>query len=268
MQSNYPNLPIVLAIGGHDPGGGAGIQADIESIAANGCHAATVITCLTVQDSCDLTSMQPLQPEQIAAQAEAVFADCQINAIKIGLIGDPLIAEILVSLLETHPRIPVIFDPVLATGGGSDLASEKLLQIIRDRLFPLCSLITPNSLEARRLCGADLSLDECAQKLLSLGTESVLITGTHEATSTVSNRLYGKHGLLDESHWERLPGEYHGSGCTLAAAISAAIAREIPLTQAIRQGQSYAWQSLRHGFRSGRCQSLPDRLYRLERNQS
>ncbi len=265
MQEPNYSLPTVLAIGGHDPSGGAGIQADIESIAANGCHAATAVTCLTVQDSCDLIALHPVDPAQLIAQVEAVLGDGKIGAMKIGLIGAASIAQALVSLLKDHAAPPVIFDPVLATGAGSELASEELLEVIRYELLPLCSLITPNSLEARRLCGKDLPLDECAQMLLAGGVKSILITGTHEQSATVSNRLFDRNGLLDESHWERLPGEYHGSGCTLAAAISAFIARGTPLSEAVRQGQAYSWQSLKQGFRSGRCQSLPDRLYKLGR---
>jgi hydroxymethylpyrimidine/phosphomethylpyrimidine kinase len=268
MKQKTQTLPIVLAIGGHDPSGGAGIQADIESIAANGCHATTVVTCLTVQDSCDVSSLHPAPPDQVRAQAEAVFADCHVGAIKLGLMGDAAIAETLISLLQNHPEIPLVLDPVLAAGGGSELASRALLDVILTGLLPLCSLITPNSIEARRLTDADLSLEASAQALLSAGTEAVLITGTHEETMTVSNRLYDESGLLDESHWERLPGEYHGSGCTLASAIAAGLARGLPLVESVRRGQAYSWQSLKQGFRSGRCQSLPDRLFALQRHPS
>ena len=265
MSNKLPSLPIILAIGGHDPGGGAGIQADIESIAANGCHAATVVTCLTVQDSCNLRALQPVPADSVAAQAEAVLADCRVATIKIGLIGDSAIAAALVSLLTSHPEIPVVFDPVLAAGGGRDLANQTLLEIISNQLLPLCRLITPNSPEARRLCHSDLPLETAARKLLSKGAKAVLITGTHEKTRQVTNRLYDSTGLLDASHWERLPGEYHGSGCTLASAVAAGLARGLPLLDAVRQGQMYSWRSLQQGFRSGRCQALPNRLFTIRR---
>jgi hydroxymethylpyrimidine/phosphomethylpyrimidine kinase len=266
MRHSLRSLNTVLAIGGHDPGGGAGIQADIESIVANGCHAATAVTALTVQDSCNLTELHPVAPARLIDQIEAIFGDCRVAAVKIGLIGDPSLAKSLVELLKTHRNIPLVFDPVLATGGGDDLTSQELLEILRIELLPLCSLITPNSLEARRLCGgAELSLDDCAQELIEFGARSVLITGAHEMTSRVCNRLYDKHGLLDASEWERLPGEYHGSGCTLAAAIAAALAQGAPLIEAVRQGQRFSWRSLEQGIQVGRCQFLPDRLYRLGR---
>jgi hydroxymethylpyrimidine/phosphomethylpyrimidine kinase len=265
MPHERSEPPVILAIGGHDPGGGAGIQADIESITANGCHATTVVTCLTVQDSCNLSALQPVSPASVRAQIDAVLNDCPIRVIKIGLIGDPEIALALTKILYQQPQIPVVLDPVLAAGGGRDLATQALVEIIVDQLLPRCSLITPNSQEARRLCRADLSLELAARHLLAKGTEAVLITGTHEQGRLVNNRLYNTTGLLDSSEWERLPGEYHGSGCTLASAIAAGLARGLPLIEAVRQGQSFTWRSLQQGFRSGRCQSLPNRLYEIRR---
>jgi hydroxymethylpyrimidine/phosphomethylpyrimidine kinase len=263
MQNPTYFPPLVLAIGGHDPGGGAGIQADIESITANACHAATAISCLTVQDTCDVSRLIPVEPKQLVAQARAVLDDCRVNVIKIGLLGEPSLAQTLIALLEEYPDIPVILDPVLTAGGGSELANNQLLEIIRLRLLPLCTLITPNSLEARRLCGADLPLDDCARTLLSHGTKSVLITGTHEDSVEVSNRLYDHSGLLDRSSWERLAGSYHGSGCTLASAIAARLAQGDSLLDAVRRGQRYSWEALKHGYRTGRCQAIPNRLYPL-----
>ena len=261
-------LPVVLCIGGQDPSGGAGIQADIESIAANGGHAAAVITCLTVQDSCDVTALYPVSPKLLAAQFEAVCNDCEVAAIKIGLIGDVSLAKTLAGLLQRHPGIPLVLDPVLASGAGSELASGELLQIIHDQLLPLTTLITPNSLEARRLCPTDAPLSDCAKRLLNTGARAVLITGTHEHSRKVTNRLYDSSGLLDEAHWQRLPGEYHGSGCTLASAISAGLAQGLPLIEAVRCGQDYTWQTLNQGFRTGRCQALPDRLFTLKRGHT
>jgi hydroxymethylpyrimidine/phosphomethylpyrimidine kinase len=265
MNRDRSTPPVVLAIGGHDPGGGAGIQADIESITANGCHATTVVTCLTVQDSCNLVALQPVSPASVQAQVQAVMNDCPVKVIKIGLIGEPKIAAALAAILPAYPQIPVILDPVLAAGGGKDLATRTLMQIIVERLLPRCSLITPNSPEARRLCGAGLPLELAARELLTRGAKAVLITGTHEQSRQVSNRLYDATGLLDASEWERLPGEYHGSGCTLSSAIAAGLARGLPLLEAVRQGQTYTWQSLRLGFRSGRCQAIPNRLYAIRR---
>ena len=253
--------PVVLAIGGHDPIGGAGIQADIESVAANGCFCATALTCLTVQDSCGMESLMPLPPMQMVSQAECIIEEYPVAVIKIGLIGEAAMVDALVYLLQQQHNIPVILDPVLATGMGDNFANEKLIEAIRDKLLPLCTLVTPNSLEARRLSGIDGNLEACAYKLIDFGVKNVLITGAHERSEGVVNKLYDAVGLLNEASWERLPGEYHGSGCTLASAIAAWMARGHPLHEAVNQAQEYTWLTLAHAHDLGRCQSLPNRFF-------
>ncbi|MCU7843788.1 MAG: hydroxymethylpyrimidine/phosphomethylpyrimidine kinase [Candidatus Thiodiazotropha sp. (ex Monitilora ramsayi)] len=270
QEPSYP-IPIVLVIGGHDPSGGAGIQADIEAVAANGAHAVSVITTLTVQDSCDVQALHPVPAETIAAQANALFADSPIAAIKIGLLGSPEAAKTVVDLLATHRNIPVVLDPVLAAGGGSRLAGDRILALLREML-PMCDLITPNTHEAHRLCDSDDSdaMEACAKQLQALGAQSVLITGTHERVEDpqITHRLFLSEGSVSSSQCQRLPGEYHGSGCTLASAIAARLAHGEPVQKAVANGLDYSWQSLSHGFRTGRCQSLPDRLYSLQRRDS
>ncbi len=269
MRSDTPQLPRVLAIGGHDPSGGAGIQADIEAVAAQGAHALTLITCLTEQDSCNVRSLHPVPPDLLVRQAALLASDSPIGAIKIGLLGSAVIARSVAEILAGNPGIPVVLDPVLAAGGGSDLAGEELLEQIRTRLLPRCDLITPNIPEAQRLSGLteEADPDACAQRLLGLGARAVLITGTHDPAlaDTLTHRLYRPGQPVIASEWPRLPGDYHGSGCTLAAAIAAGMARGKPLAEAVDQALEFTWQSLRRGFRSGRCQLTPDRLFRLGR---
>lgn len=270
MPFETTTLPVVLAIGGHDPSGGAGIQADIESIAANGAHAASLLTCLTVQDSCNVQALHPVAPELLIRQAELLLADCRISAIKIGLLGSPGAATAVSGLLRAHPHIPVVLDPVLAAGGGSDLAGSELLQRLREELLSRCDLITPNIPEAVSLSGLDDSarLDDCGRRLLELGARAVLLTGTHESTEEqrITHRFYRPQLPIARSHWQRLPGEYHGSGCTLAATIAARLALGDALEQAVESALDFSWRSLRHAYRSGRCQLTPDRLFRLHRN--
>jgi len=267
MTDPVPNITprITLAIGGHDPSGGAGIQADIESITALDGYATTAITCLTVQDTRNVQQLIPVDPKVLVAQAEAVLADLPVSAIKIGLIGDATIAHALAQLLARHPAIPVIIDPVLAAGGGTPLASNKLKQTLLQELLPLTYLLTPNSQEARTLADTT-NLDECAEILLQNGCQHLLITGTHEESNEVINKLYGSEGLIKQWQWPRLPDEYHGSGCTLAAAIAALLAQGQDLTEALYHAQDFAWQSLAHAHKLGRGQALPDRLYQLRQH--
>jgi len=267
MTSSTPHTTpaVTLAIGGHDPSGGAGIQADIEAIIALGGYATSAITCLTVQDTRNVQQLIPVEPDTVIAQAEAVLADLPVNAIKVGLIGDAAIAHKLAQLLKQHPSIPVVVDPVLAAGGGTTLASDKLRQTLLEELLPVTYLLTPNSQEARTLTGAT-RLDDCAKILLLHGCQHLLITGTHEESDEVINTLYNPDGTTNHWQWPRLPDEYHGSGCTLAAAIASLLAQGQPLTEALYHAQDFAWQSLLHAHKLGRGQALPDRLYQLRQH--
>ena len=262
--------PVVMTLAGNDPTGGAGIAADIETLVSLGCHPAPVITALTVQDTRNVHALLPVDPDQVLAQAQAVLDDMPVAAIKIGVIGNADNAIALRALLDTCPHIPVILDPVLAAGGGTELADAELIAAIQTLLLPMTTVLTPNSLEARRLAPEADTLEACAMALLARGCRYVLITGGHETESSteVVNRLYGNNRLLETHHWPRLPHQYHGSGCTLAAAIAALLAQShepSPLDESILsivyRAQDYAWRALQAGYRAGGGQWLPHRLY-------
>ncbi|MBK1693714.1 hydroxymethylpyrimidine/phosphomethylpyrimidine kinase [Chromatium weissei] len=259
-MNNQDNLtrPLVLCLGGHDPSGGAGILADAEAVAAAGAFAITVITALTEQNTCGLRQLHSQPPAQIAAHWRTLLADRAPAVLKIGLIGSAAIADTISELCAELPTLPVILDPVLATGAGQTVADAALLQQLRERLIPRCLLITPNVPEAQLLTGAQLP-DDCAEHLLALGARWVLITGTHDDTAQVTNRLYGADGTRQDWNWPRLPGEYHGSGCTLTSAIAGRLAMGMPLLDAIAAAQNFTWHSLQRAFRTGRCQLTPNR---------
>ena len=279
MTTDSP--PVVLCVSGHDPVGGAGIQADIEAVVANGCYACSAITCLTVQDSCNVTALHVQPVQQIVSQIRAVLNDIPVAAIKIGLLGTEEIALAVAGILRETAPLPVVLDPVLAAGGGALLADARLLEAIRQCLLPRATLLTPNSHEARLLAAGPDDLDGCARRLREQGCGHVLITGAHEAETQVINRLYGPDDEPHLSAWERLPGSYHGSGCTLASAIAARLALAGPglsrssderfraiLRDAVQEGQAYTWQTLNQGLRLGRCQYLPNRLHRRTRGDA
>ena len=156
---------------------------------------------------------------------------------------------------------------MLASGRGDELANEDMLDAMRELLIPQTTIITPNSMEARRLAldedneEDDPSLEECAKRILRMGCEYVLITGTHEQTPKVTNTLYSELGVVSSDSWARLPGIYHGSGCTLASAIAALIAQGVAVPEAVKEAQEYTWQTLNAGFRPGMGQHIPDRLF-------
>ncbi|MEO8991656.1 MAG: bifunctional hydroxymethylpyrimidine kinase/phosphomethylpyrimidine kinase, partial [Nitrosospira sp.] len=250
--------PIVLSFAASDSTGGAGIQADILTLASMGCHALSVVTAITVQDTAGVDDVMALEPEWVADQARAVLEDMPVHVFKIGLLGSVEIITAIAEVVSDYPNIPLVLDPVLASGRGDELTSDEMVAAMRELLLPQATIITPNSFEARRLAQDDDDddnemphLSQCAARLLHMGCEYVLITGTHENTSQVINNLYGTSGVVRTDSWDRLPGSYHGSGCTLASAIAASIANGLPIAEGVYEAQEYTWQSLKAGFRPG-----------------
>jgi hydroxymethylpyrimidine/phosphomethylpyrimidine kinase len=259
--------PIVLVFAATDPSGGAGIQADILTLSSMGCHPLSVVTAITIQDTVGVEDIYPVDAEWVADQARCVLEDVAVAAFKIGLIGSVEAVAAIAEVVSDYPDVPLVLDPVLASGRGDELASDAVVSAMRELLIPQTTLLTPNSLEARRLALEDgeedeeLTLDGCAERLLRLGCEYVLVTGTHENTAQVVNSLYAASGLVRRDSWERLPGSYHGSGCTLASALAATIANGLDIPEAVRDAQDYTWQSLKQAYRAGMGQLIPDRLF-------
>lgn len=260
-DASTATTPVVMTLAGHDPGGGAGIQADIEAITSQGCHPVSVVTCLTVQDTFNVQRIEPVADYLIEQQAETVLADVPVAAFKIGLLGTVEVVEAVHRILLQAPDVPVIFDPILAAGGGKNLSSDALIEAIREYLLPLTTLLTPNVVEAERLAIAGETLDEQAISLLDQGCEYVLLTGTHAETERVENALFGEGKRLRTWTWERLPETYHGSGCTLASACGANLAKGMEISKAVAAAQAYTWGSLQAGRKIGRGQWVPDRFY-------
>ena len=259
--------PIVMVFAASDPSGGAGLQADIMTLSSMGCHPLSVVTALTVQDSAGVEDVLAIDADWVSDQARALLEDMPVSAFKVGMLGSVENIAAIAEIISDYPDIPLILDPVLSSGRGDELASEDMIAALRELLLPQTTLLTPNSIEARRLAldesneEDDPDLAECARRLVGAGAEYVLITGTHEHTPQVVNSLYGENGLIRTDAWERLPGSYHGSGCTLASAIAANLANGLELAEAVRDAQDYTWQALENGFRPGMGQYLPDRFF-------
>jgi hydroxymethylpyrimidine/phosphomethylpyrimidine kinase len=259
--------PIVLVFAASDPTGGAGIQADLLTLSSMGCHALSVLTAITVQDTAGVEDVQAIDSDWVVDQARLVLEDMPVAAFKIGLVGSVENIAAIAEVVSDYPDIPLILDPVLASGRGDELATEDMVLAMRELLLPQTTILTPNSVEARRLAQEDVDDEEepdlarCARKLLDLGSEFVLITGTHENTPKVINTLYGPDGVVRSDSWERLAGTYHGSGCTLASAIAATLANGLELPDAVREAQEYTWQTLNAAFRPGMGQHIPDRFF-------
>lgn len=249
--------PVVLCLSGHDPTGGAGIQADIEAVRAFGAHPVTVVTALTAQDSFNVFRVYPQAPEAFQTQLQRLIADVDVRAVKIGLIGSLALAEVILELIKRLGPVPVILDPILSAGGGSELVDAPLLGCLRDDLLPRMHWLTPNLPELFRLSGQN-ELTAAADQLLSWGVGQLLVTGAHAADADVINRWFYNDGQR-VWRWPRLPGEYHGSGCTLAAALAAALARGDSDAEAVERAQAYTQQVLSEAYPLGEGQWIPGR---------
>jgi hydroxymethylpyrimidine/phosphomethylpyrimidine kinase len=264
---SVPNAfpPAVLVFAATDPTSGAGLQADILTLASMGCHPLSVVTAITVQDSAGVEGFLAMDPDWVADQARCILEDIPVVAFKVGVLASADIVTVVAEIVSDYPDIPLVLDPVFASGRGDEFGGEELVAAMRELLLPQSTVVTPNIPELRRLAEVDDDEDpdhgECARRLLDLGCEYVLVTGTHDATASVVNTLHHRDGIVRSDTWERLPGSYHGSGCTLASAIAANLARGLEMADAVHEAQDYTWQALAHAFRPGMGQYIPDRLF-------
>jgi hydroxymethylpyrimidine/phosphomethylpyrimidine kinase len=246
-----------------DPSGGAGISADIEALAANGCHCAPIITALTEQDTHNVKNFFAINEQLIIRQAQTVMADMTISAIKIGMVGSIENIKALTIFLKTHPHIPVILDPVLAAGGGTALATQEIAQAIVDLLLPYTTIVTPNIQEACALSHTDTSTQDCAKNILKSGCQTVLITGTHAPTTNIIHSLFTNNADVIQFEGERLPHDYHGSGCTLAASLAGFIAHGFSMQTAIEKALAYTFGTLKSAHCLSSGQRIPNRFFKV-----
>lgn len=263
--------PCVLVFSGSDPSGSAGMQADIPAISALGCHPLSVPTALTVQDNVSVFAVHPLDPELVRHQAQVLIDRFDIRAVKLGIAGSHANAEVIAELIRQlrmrDPALPVVLDPVLANGKGDNLSRDDAARVI-EPLYALATVITPNLNESRRLCG-DVPPEQQAAALMRRGCGHVLLKGGHgPQEQDVINRWYGVAPVREDEaaqesarwNWPRLPDEFHGSGCTLAASLSACLARGLPMHDAIDLAQQFTQHALSTSYAIAEGQRIPNRV--------
>jgi hydroxymethylpyrimidine/phosphomethylpyrimidine kinase len=253
--------PAVLVFAGLDPSGGAGLAADITAINAQGAHALPVLTVLTVQDNDRVHAIEAIASSQVAAQAQALIAKIPVAAIKLGIIGSlanaQAIREIVLQLRQQQPELALILDPVLASGHGDALAQDDPREIVQ-LLLPLATVLLPNLPESAKLCPQLSSEAERVAFFLAQGCKNVLLKGGHGAGAQVVNRWFSAQG--EQSwQWPRLPGEFHGSGCTLASALAGQLALGRPMNEAMQRAQEYCQAALEAAYPIAAGQWMPQR---------
>ncbi len=259
--------PSVLIFAGSDPSGGAGLQADIQAVAALGAHPLSAVTALTVQDNDRVFNIHPVPAGLVQAQAHALIDKMEIAAVKIGIVGNRANAEAIADTLrlmkQRRPDLQVVLDPVLASGHGDALSEDNPVHAIA-LLLPLATLVTPNLPEAAALCNGDSRLDTQVESLLR-HCPNVLIKGGHGTGPDVVNRWFSGNNHCTWT-WPRLEGSFHGTGCTLASAIAALLACGKPMAEAIEAAQAYCHQTLVAAYAIADGQRIPDRSASLEEN--
>ncbi len=250
-----------MCFSGLDPTGGAGLQADIETLFSIGCHCTPIATALSVQNTQNALSMQATDAALLVQQARAILEDIAVQCFKIGLLGSVESVEVLHTILKDYSSIPVVLDPIAYAGGGYEFGGDEVLEAVRSLLIPLTTVLTPNTDEVRLLAPTADSTEAGANELLEQGCEHILVTGTHAQTTGVVNKWFSTHQDVTLFNWPRLQEAYHGSGCTLAAAISGYLAHKLNIRDSIQQAQRFTWESLSHGSRMGFGQHMPNRSY-------
>lgn len=270
MSNDRP--AVALTIAGSDPSGGAGIQADLKTFTALGVYGASVITALTAQNTRGVTGVFKVPVDFISAQFNAVASDLSVGAVKTGMLADQETVTRVAALLQPVRFGPLIVDPVMVATSGDLLLSEDAIQTLRVQLLPLADLVTPNLSEAAKLLEIDEAeaVDDMARQgraLLALGCRAVLLKGGHGESSDAIDVLVEKDRVTPFARPRIATRNTHGTGCTLAAAITAALADGLPLDAAVALGKDFVWQALKAGagMQVGEGSGPVDHLFNLKK---
>ena len=260
-------LKQVLTIAGSDSGGGAGIQADLKAMSANGTYAMSVITSITAQNTTGVTAIHDLPESIVEAQIDAIFADFDVAAVKTGMLSSAALASLVSRKLQQYHVPWIVVDPVMVSKSGHDLLQADAMDALKQALIPLASVITPNIHEAERLTGLTIrSLAEArqaAKALHQLGCQHVLIKGGHLLESPATDLLYdGRFFRMYKGEWIDTP-HTHGTGCTFASALSAHLALGKPLPDAVEAAKQYVTAAIRHGLAIGHGRGPTNHFYFL-----
>lgn len=246
--------PVVISIAGSDSSGGAGIQADLKTFSALGVYGATAITAITAQNTKGVNSQLAISPEMVYNQIVAVVEDIAPSVIKIGMLANKEVAMVVADALSRY-NIPTILDPVMVSSSGHRLLSLDAQEVVKERLLPLSTLVTPNIPEMEALTAMSLTTAEeklsAAQYLLSLGAQAVLLKGGHEEGDTKCDTLYELDGRnITQLHLSTptvATKNIHGTGCTLSSAIAAFMARGLALREAVQEAKNYITEAILSG---------------------
>jgi len=262
----------ILSIAGSDPSGGAGAQGDLKTFSALGCYGMAAIAALTAQNTLGVQGVEAVSPAFVAAQIDSVFADIDVDAVKIGMIGTVGNVEAIAAALQRHKARNIVLDPVMVASGGHSLGGDELVGPIRDKLFPLARLVTPNLIESALLAGDRMAegpgdMRALALKLHALGAPAVLVKGGHLPDGDAYDLLYDGAEFTEFSAPRIATRNTHGTGCALSAAIAARLGQGASLKQAIGDAKAFLGGALEAGrtFDIGAGHGPPHHFFALWR---
>ncbi len=260
-------LKQVLTIAGSDSGGGAGIQADLKAMSANGTYAMSVITSITAQNTTGVTAIHDLPESIVEAQIDAIFADFDVAAVKTGMLSSASLTSLVSRKLQQYHVPCLVIDPVMISKSGQDLLQADAIDALKHALIPLAYVITPNIHEAERLTGLTIrslaQAREAAKALHQFGCQHVLIKGGHLLEQPATDLLYdGRFFRMYKGEWIDTP-HTHGTGCTFASALAAHLALEKPLPDAVEAAKDYVTSAIRHGLAIGQGRGPTNHFYFL-----
>ncbi len=251
MSNNLSKFeyPRVLSIAGSDSGGGAGIQADLKTIAALGCYGMTALTALTAQNTLGVRSIHGVPPQMLRDQIDAVIEDIGVNSVKVGMLHSPEVVLTVAEAIDRHALGSVVLDPVMVATSGAVLIDSPAIAVLVRELFHRAMVVTPNLAEASLLVGRlidhERAMEDAAREMIGMGAQAVLLKGGHLAGDVVSDLLMTHD---DQIHWMRAPrvdtSNTHGTGCTLSSAIAAYLALGQPLLEAVFGARAYVRAAL------------------------
>ena len=265
MQNQTP--PLILTFGAADPVGATGVQADLATFAAMGCHGLSIITSILVSDTARIEDIQIIDVDWMADQARVILEDMPVAAFKVGVVGSIENVSAIAEIVSDYPDIPLILDPFITAMPNQEGDEDDNLIAIRELLVPQTTLMLASAVELNRLAetwrepvlGDTLQLD--AMRIVEMGCEYLFVTGTSADAHEVANSLFNDTGLLRRDAWQRLPGSFTGAGTTLSAAICAMLANGLEIPEAVSEAQEFTLAALAHAQRLGMGKLIPDRYF-------
>ena len=259
--------PLILTFGAADPIGAIGIQADLASFAAMGCHGLSVVTAIIIGDTARVEDMQVIDADWVADQARVVLEDMPIAALKVGSVGSIENVAAIAEIVSDYPDIPLILDPFISALPDQGQDSEDILHAVRELLVPQTTLFLTSAVELARFAetwrepSSNDALPLDVMHLIEMGCEYVLVTGTPTDVHDVANTLFNSSGMQRQDTWQRLPGSFSGAGSTMSATIAAMLANGVDVPEAVFEAQEFTHAALSHAHRLGMGKLTPDRYF-------